>query len=443
MKSKENLNQKSPKAWLVAVSMGYGHQRTAYALKDLSPDGKIINANDYPGMSEKDKLFWGKSQKFYEFISNFRNIPLIGKFLFRVYDQFQKIFSFYPRRDLSRSNFVLRQIFSLLKKGWGINLIEALKKNPLSLITTFFTVAFMAEFFNYPGEIYCVICDADISRTWAPLNPSQSRIKYLASTQRSVERLALYGVKKENIILTGFPLPKENIGSTKLETAKNDLSHRILNLDSKGIYRQQYASLIKKYIGELPKKSNHPLTIMFAIGGAGAQKEIGDKIMESLADKIKKSEVRIILSAGIREKIKNYFFNRINELKLQDWINKNIEIIWAEDLQSYFQKFSRALRTTDILWSKPSELSFYSALGIPFVMAPTIGSQEDFNREWLLEVGSGINQKDPRYTNQWLFDLLESGWFAEAAMQGFIEIEKLGAFHIEKIIQQHYAVAHH
>lgn len=442
MKSKENLNPKFSRAWLVAVSMGYGHHRTAYALKDLSPDGKIINANDYLEMSERDRKLWEKGRNFYELISNFQNIPLIGRIIFYIFDQFQKIFSFYPRRDLSRPNFMLKQYFSLIQKGWGKHLIEILKKNPLPLITTFFMPAYMAEFFDYPGEIYCVICDADISRTWAPLDPFLSKIKYFASTPRSAERLALYGVKKENIFLTGCPLPKENIGSVKLEIVKQDVSHRILNLDPKGVYRQQYTSLIKKYIGTLPKKSNHPFTIMFAIGGAGAQKEIGAEIMKSLAERIKKSEVRIIFSVGIREKIKNYFFDLANDLEFGEWINKNIEIIWDNDLQNYFQKFNHALRTTDILWSKPSELSFYSGLGIPFVMAPPIGSQEDFNRDWLLEVGSGMDQKDPRYTNQWLFDLLESGWFAEAAMQGYVEIKKLGAFHIEKIIQQN-ALAHH
>jgi len=35
--------------WLISVNMGYGHQRTAYPLKDLAFEEKIINANDYPG----------------------------------------------------------------------------------------------------------------------------------------------------------------------------------------------------------------------------------------------------------------------------------------------------------------------------------------------------------------------------------------------------------
>jgi len=38
------------KAWVVAVNMGYGHQRAAYPLKSLAYKGKIICANDYEGI---------------------------------------------------------------------------------------------------------------------------------------------------------------------------------------------------------------------------------------------------------------------------------------------------------------------------------------------------------------------------------------------------------
>jgi len=58
----------------------------------------------------------------------------------------------------------------------------------------------------------------------------------------------------------------------------------------------------------------------------------------------------------------------------------------------------------------------------------------DFNKKWLLHVGAGVPQENPKYTDQWFFDLLNAGDFAEMAMQGFIEIEKMGAYNIEKII---------
>ncbi|GAI08716.1 unnamed protein product, partial [marine sediment metagenome] len=335
-------------------------QRTAYPLKNLAFEGKIINANDYQGISEKDRTIWKTTRRFYEFISRFRRTPLIGKAFFSIYDQLQKILSFYPKRDLSKSNFTLNQIFSLIKKGWGKHLIEKLKQKPLPLISTFFTPAFMAEFFGYPEEIFCVVCDADIARTWAPLKPAQSKIKYFAPTTRVVERLKLYGVKSENIFLTGYPLPKENIGTGPpaggLEILKEDLRYRLFNLDPQKRYFEKYKILIAESLGKLPEKANHPLTIMFSVGGAGAQKEIGIKIVKSLAKKIKTKEIKVILVAGVREKVREYFEKKIKNLGLEG--NKNIEILYAQRIEDYFKEFNQRLRKTDILWTKPSELSF-------------------------------------------------------------------------------------
>ncbi len=413
--------------------MGYGHQRTAYPLRNLAPEGKVINANDYQGIPEKDKKIWETTRKFYEFISRFSRIPLVGKLSFLIYDQFQKILTFYPKRDLSKPNLALKQIFSLIKKGWGKDLIEKLKVTPSTFISTFFIPAFMAEFFNYPGEIFCVVCDSDISRTWAPLNSQKSKIKYLAPTERVVERLKLYGVKKENIFLTGYPLPLENIGSEKMEILKEDLGYRILNLDPKRRYFHKYKVLIEENLGSLPEKSDHPLTLMFSVGGAGAQKEIGIKILKSLAEKIKKGQIKIILSAGVRERVKEYFGKNLKRLGLMEYLGENIKIIFERDIENYFQKFNSLLRKTDILWTKPSELSFYSALGIPIIISPPIGSQEEFNKRWLLKSGFGALQGNPNYTNQWLFDWLEKGYLAKMAMEGFIEGEKLGIFNIQKI----------
>ena len=423
------------KAWVISVNMGYGHQRTAYPLRDLAFKGEIINANSYQGIPEKDRKIWEGTRRFYEFISNFSRIPLVGKTAFSIYDKFQKILGFYPKRDLSQPNFNLKQIYSFFKKDWGKDLIEKLKITPLPLITTFFPPAFMAEFFNYPGDIFCVVCDADISRTWAPLNPKESKIKYFASTERVIERLKLYGVKKENIFLTGYPLPLENIGVSPpaggLEILKEDLRLRLLNLDPKKRYFEKYKTLIEEKVGKLPEKSDHPLTILFSVGGAGAQKEIAIKIVKSLRERIKRGEIKIILSVGIREKIKKYFEKNLAEIKLNEAKPHCVEIIFEKDIESYFQKFNQVLRKTDILWTKPSELSFYSALGIPIIISSPIGSQEEFNMRWLLKSGFGIFQENPNYTNQWLFDWLEKGYLAEAAMEGFVEGEKLGTLNIE------------
>jgi len=426
------------KAWIVGVNMGYGHQRTAFPLRFLAPEEKVINANNYSGIPEKDKMIWESSRHVYEFISRLKNAPLIGDACFSVLERFQKILSYYPKRDLSESNFSVEQVYSLLRRGWGSHLISKLsKKHPgLPFITTFFNVAFMAEFFGYPGDIFCVICDADVARAWAPLNPHITRIKYFVPNKRTAQRLESYGINRSNIIFSGFPLPLENIGDERMEILKEDLRYRLLNLDPKNSYRERYHSLIDRHLGRLPLQPSHPLTIMFSIGGAGAQKEIGLEILKNLKDKIIFGETKVILSVGNRESTKIYFEEEAERIGLSNELKGNIEMIFEKNIQDYFSKFNAAIRKTDILWTKPSELSFYSALGLPIIVAPPIGSQENFNQRWILKSGFGANQEDPRYLGQWLFDWLEQGYLAEAAMEAFVEGEQLGALKIKEEIKK-------
>ena len=420
---------KNHKAWIIAADMGYGHQRTAYPLRDVAFGNKVINANSYAGIPKKDKNFWEQTRSLYEFISRFKRIPVLGDFMFSILDRFQKIMSYYPKRDLSMPNITLRNIFHFIKKGWGRDLIERLNKNPLPLVSTFFTPAFMAEQLKYPNDIYCVVCDADVNRSWVAMNPKKSKIKYFVPCTWVRDRLKLYGTNPKDIFLTGYPLPKENIGRN-MDILKEDMRNRIVNLDPDKKYRKLYAPLIKGLLGELPKKSGHPLTIMFSIGGAGAQKEIALNAINSLKAKIKEQKLRFIIAVGVRDELRKYFTENIKGLKLDGWVH----MLSAMTTNEYFKIFNEALRETDILWTKPSELSFYAGLGVPIIIAPTIGSQEDFNKKWLLHVGAGISQDNPKYSDQWLYDLLHAGDLAEIAMQGFVEIEKMGTYNIEKII---------
>jgi hypothetical protein len=295
----------------------------------------------------------------------------------------------------------------------------------------------MAEELKYTGDIYCVVCDADVSRSWAPLNPKKSRIKYFAPNKRVVDRLRLYGIKKDNIILTGYPLPMENIGNKK-EILIGDVKQRILNLDPLGSYRKSYGGLINEKLGELPDKADHPLTIMFAVGGAGAQKEIGVEVLRQLRDNVVNKEIKIILVAGTKLKIKEYFEEEVKRLNISEFVKdtKLVEIIYKETFEEYFDSFNEALRKTDVLWTKPSELSFYTALGLPMIIAPTIGSQEEFNRAWLLRSGFGIEQESIGCVRDWLFDLLKDGQLAEMAMEGFVEGEQMGVLKIKEIIEK-------
>lgn len=425
------------KAWVVSVEMGYGHERAAWGLKELAYGDPII-ANRYPGIPARDKNWWTKSRQIYETISRFKAVPIIGEALFEVMDKLQSIPSFYPRRDLSQPNLQLQQIYAMVRKGMGRHLINRLadRNKNLPIVTTFFQVAFTAEEFGYPGDIYCVICDADCSRTWAPLDPKKSKIKYFAPNGRVVERLKLYGVKPENIYLTGFPLPKELIGGSHLTTIKQDLSRRLRNLDPNKIFITKYDKVIAHYLGRGWKNLDHkhPLTLTFTVGGAGAQKMIGLEIAQSLKPNIANGRLRLNLVAGVRADVKKYFEQGIKNIGLDKFLGAGIKVLHESNYQDYFKNFSQTIHTTDILWTKPSELSFYTGLGLPIIMAPPIGSQEHFNRIWLKTVGGGISQNDPKYANEWLFDWVHSGGLARVAWNGFVEAPTHGAYRIDSII---------
>lgn len=429
---------KQKKAWVITVDMGYGHQRAAYPLADIAYEG-VLTMNNYDGLPQEERRLWEESRSGYEIISRLQARSFVGNALFHVFDKIQEIPHYYPRRDLSGPSLQLLQTYFLIEKqGLGRHLFtEVLSKNStLPLICTFFLPAFAAEYYNYPGDIYCQICDADFSRTWVARDPKHSRIKYFAPNRRVVDRLKLYGVREENIFFTGFPLPKENIGGESMNVLRRDLGSRILNLDPHGLTQHKFGHIINFHIGKkhIPKKSNHPLTLTFAVGGAGAQSNLAIQILSSLREKISSKKIRIVLVAGTRTDVLAVFKHALKETGLLRELGRGVHILFEETKPEYFKSFNACLRTTDILWTKPSELSFYVGLGIPIIMAPSVGSQEDFNRVWLKTVAAGITQDDPRYTDEWLFDWIESGWLARAALNGFVEAPILGTYAIEKII---------
>ncbi|PIZ99067.1 MAG: hypothetical protein COX77_02630 [Candidatus Komeilibacteria bacterium CG_4_10_14_0_2_um_filter_37_10] len=427
------------RASVVAVDMGYGHLRAAYPLRHLSPDGQIILANNYPGIPAADLQLWNGSSKFYEYVSRLNNIPLIGTYLFAAFDYFQKIPNFYPRRDLSKPTLQLKTVYRSIALGWGKHLVEYLNKQQLPLVTTFFTVAYIAEENGFNNEIYLVLCDTDVSRAWAALQPGKSRIKYLVPCHRVQERLLLYGVKKENIYLTGFPLPKEIIGGEKMDLVKHDLSIRIANLDPQKKYQARDKSRVYQFLRHCGQRviSHRPLTIAFAVGGAGAQKYMAYKILTSLKAELYEKRLIINLIAGSRKDVFQYFNRIIRELKMENLIDNGIRIIYAPEKTKYFELFTKSLRDTDALWSKPSELSFYSALGLPIIMAQCIGSQEKYNRRWLLAKSRGIDQEPISYVHQWFMEWINSGILAEVAASAYINGRQLGTYNIERVVANH------
>lgn len=430
-------------AHVVAVNMGYGHERAAFALRHFAPSQHVVVANDYEGIPARERRLWNTGKRLYEFVSRSKHIPIIGTAVFGIMDDMQRIPAFYPQRDLSTPTLQVRQTYGLIRRqGMCRDLIQRFEERPMPMVSTFFTPAFAAEEFNYSEDIYVVLCDADVSRAWAPLNPKKSRIQYLAPTGRVAERLAQYGVKSKNIHLTGFPIPYESVGGHRPAYVKADLQRRMCNLDPNGNFVAKAQAFLDVTFGNqfCAQKPKTP-SITFAVGGAGTQRELVALALRSLAKSIRSGAITVNLVAGTRPEVNDFFESQVRLCGLVSAMKVGkVTILFQEHRPAYFEAFAKLMRTTDMLWTKPSELSFYTGLGIPILMAPTVGSQEDFNRAWLMYVGGGADALDPKYMNEWLFDWIQSGALARMAWNGFVNAPTHGAYRIESILRGDSAV---
>ena len=73
-------------AHIVAVNMGYGHERPAHVLRGLATGGRVVIANDYEGIPKSDQSLWHTSRIWYERISRFRVVPILGPIAFGAMD---------------------------------------------------------------------------------------------------------------------------------------------------------------------------------------------------------------------------------------------------------------------------------------------------------------------------------------------------------------------
>ncbi len=436
----ETKSNEQKKAWVVAALMGLGHIRAAYPLRGLAKE-EILLEGSKTFCEPKEYKVWKKLRYIYYFMSKAEEIPILGIFFQKILRIIQDIPPYYPARDLSRPNFGSRYLGKLIvKSGLSRTLLNKIKEENIPMVSSFYSSSIAVDMYETKHrDNYLVICDSDCNRVWVAKDPKKSRIKYIVPCTRVKKRLLQYGVPEERIFLTGFPLPKENVGSAEnLEILKEDLYSRLVRLDPLLKFFSVHKTTVKGYLGhDIPeKKVDESFTVTFAVGGSGVQANMALEILKSVKEKVKEGRLKINLSAGINDEVFVKFKAYINELKLVKYLDNGISIIYDSDVYRYLDKFNSALRTTDVLWSKPSELTFYCALGIPILMAPSVGTHEEINRKWLQDIHAGVKPAgELKYADDWLFDLREGGIFAEAAWDGFIKGRKLGTYKIEELVR--------
>lgn len=418
------------KLYVVAAEMGYGHLRAAYPFKDLAyPKLLSIGSDEYT--SKKIKNQWKTLQSAYEFISRNKNTPLLGKIFYKMLDNLLYIPNLYTFEDLKKPTPQAEILEFYVKSGLYDDLIELCKKEPLPVLTTFYAPAIALNMHNYAYN-FCFVTDSDINRVWAPKDSENSLINYFVASERARLRLIKYGIKDNKIFFSGYPFNRE-IFSEK--AVKDSLAARLKLLDRKEKFSKNFSDIAKKILGYDFREiePTRKFTLSFAVGGAGAQKEIAEKFLKSFETQLKDGKIKINLIAGSRKEVKEYF----EKLICEKYSSESVNLIYDEDKIRYFEMFDKAMLETDILWTKPSELSFYSAIGLPLILSPVIGSQEKANKKWLRdELGIAFPQYKPSLASEWISHFLDSGRLAEMAFLGYIKQNIDGYDRIIEIISK-------
>jgi hypothetical protein len=432
------------RAWVATVLMGLGHLRAAYPLRDFAQGGIILYGSRRTTPPAEYRI-WRRLRRLYYAASRAGAVPIIGKTLVGLLLAAQRIRPYYPRTDQSRPTLAVRYLARLIRKRCLCRgLRDAVAGTPYPVIHTFYATAIALEALEAAApadrrDQYLLICDADFNRIWVPEEPQRSRIRYLAPCTQVRKRLLAYGVPEASIFMTGFPLPKENIGSEAgLEVLKNDLFERLLRLDPSRKFFSYHQKSVLAWLDRdaVPPHEGGAFHVLFAIGGAGAQTELVRPILGSLRDRIRAGDVRLALSCGIQGKVFERVLGAVRDADLRGELDRNLQIIYERDVCAYLKQFNAALRKTDVLWTKPSELAFYCGLGLPILMADPIGAHEELNKRWLQEIHAGVEPPGPLAAcGEWLADLRDNGRLAEAAWDGFLKARKLGAFKIERLIR--------
>jgi hypothetical protein len=422
-------------AHVVAVDMGYGHLRAAYPVAALLRT-RVLDADCAPLCTDtREQRLWRWVRTAHGGVSRLSNTPAgLGDFWRRTMDTATLIEPLYGDADLARANAATLSQDWLIDRGLGSGLIDFLKTDPRPLFTTYYTPALVADRARI-APVYCLVTDADIHRIWVPRDSARSHIHYFAPSHRAKTRLIRYGVDPARITLTGFPLPMELVGGDDLSIARANLARRIARLDRGHELRDLQGYELERVLGPWPKDAeDEPTHITFAIGGAGAQAELADAFLPSLREGLRDGRFEITLVAGTRSEVATQLEGSIERAGLGNERGRSVSVLYAENFPRYYHAFNARLAKTDILWSKPSEISFYAALGLPLVLSKPLGSHERYNRRFLRELGIGFKQQAPEHAAEWLTESLHDGMLAGAAFAGFMRLPKLGAQRIADTI---------
>jgi hypothetical protein len=424
-----------PTVLLVAIDMGYGHLRPAYALSSVL-DSPVLELDRPPLGDRDDARAWAQLRFFHESLSKVSQLPAVGPPVRALFERVTAIPPLYPRRDLAPPTLGARELDRRIDRGLGRGLLDRLQKGAGPLLTTFFGPALIADRAGF--EAHCVVTDSDINRVWAPIAPAKSRLRYYAPSRRVVDRLVAYGVPRERVLLTGYPLPLELLGDPELGALKTNLARRLGRLLASAAEgavanseRDSWAEALGRPIEPQAAAQASVPHLTFAIGGAGAQTGLARRFLPSMKRPLERRQLTLSLVAGTKRPVAAKLAAAIDEAGLSGELERGaVEIVVEDSLPAYLARFNALLARTDALWTKPSEMSFFAALGLPLILAPPVGVHEVYNARWTQEHGAALAPRALETAGEWLLEWLEHGVLARAAFAGYAHLPNKGLFAI-------------
>src|SRR5438067_1339179 len=404
---------------VAAIDMGYGHLRAAAPLADAL--GVPMLRMDLPPLGDaRDAWFWWRTRAVYEPLTRWSQAGLAGAPLRALLGRITAI----PESggDLSGPTTGTRWMERAARGGAARALADDLRRAGAPLVSTFYAAPILAELHG-AQRLHCVVTDADVNRVWAPPHPARSRIRYYVPSEPARRRIESYGVAPERIRLTGFPLPHDLVGGRQMPALKRNLAARLGRIDP----GRAVADAAAGEIGPVPRDESPPL-VTFAIGGAGAQVGIAERLVHGLAGALRSRRLALALVAGRRRDVARSLRAAIGAERLDG--HPCIEVLEERDTLKYLRGFNALLARTDVLWTKPSEMTFFAALGLPVIAAPPVGVHEERNLRWAVELGAALEQGDPDRAGDWLPRWIEDGTLARAAWKGYQNLPKLGLYEI-------------
>src|SRR5688572_30834001 len=114
---------------------------------------------------------------------------------------------------------------------------------------------------------------------------------------------------------TAFLPPHRLVGGPDAPALKANLRRRLAALDPRGRFLRECRDEVAHFLGETTAPGS-PVHLAFAVGGAGAQSEMVDQFLPSLAKRLRRGKMRLTLIAGIRPEVAHTFREAIGRAGL-------------------------------------------------------------------------------------------------------------------------------